>query len=335
MADTLLTYAVQTNQDPIQASPQTGDKSSLTLMIVISNDTHKIIDCQSLSFGFLKGTDAKDLFPDATGIGTSVPKGWSIKQDGSLFTATPDPSKDGHNGKIGRDGLTFVLSNIKVNEQPGTTDMTITEVTTNHTGTLSYPLEKFPPQFKIGPLTAQPLIVNEGSSTTLFWNGTGGGTYELMYADADGNTVTIMHPKGEPDQPLPANGSYTIDKLEVTPVMTFYLLITLYVPGQQEPLKAQRQCTVTVKPPQPAINSFTIKANPITPGQPFSFTLKWDIVGAFQITANDGQGGQERTLPIPNNATSYQVFPTQLITNYTLTVFPQGTTRDEENHDKK
>jgi hypothetical protein len=331
MSATLLSYAVSGNQDPIQASPQDGDPSVLTLMIVVSNSTHELIDCQSISFGFLKGTDAKDLFSDATGIGTTHPKGWNLTQNGSLFTATPETAKD---GQIGRDGLTFVLSGIKVNEQPGTTDMTITEVTAHNTATFSYPLEKFPQQFEIGSLTAQPLIVNEGSSTTLFWNGTGGGTYELMYANEDGNTVTIMHPEGEPDQPLPANGSYTIDKLKVTPTMTFYLLVTLQVAGQQEPLKAQRQCTVTVIPPKPTINSFTITANPVTPGQPFSFILNWDIVGAFQITANDGQGGQERTLPIPKNATSYQVFPTQLITNYTLTVFPQGTLRDEENHDK-
>lgn len=331
MGNKLLSYAISANQDPIQASPQKGDKSSLTLMIVVSNSTHQLIECQSISFGFLKGTGAKDLFSDATGIGTTHPTGWTIKQIGSLFTATPDTAKD---GKIGAGSLTFVLSNIKVNEQPGTTDMTITEVTTHNTATFSYPLGKFPPQFKIGPLNAQPVIVNEGSNTTLFWNGTGGGTYELMYADADGNTVTIMHPKGEPDQPLPANGSYTIDKLEVTPVMTFYLLVTLYVAGQQEPLEAQRQRTVTVIPPKPTINCFSIKANPVTPGQPFSFTLSWDVVGAFQITANDGQGGQERTLPIPKTATSYQVFPTQLITNYTLTVFPQGTLRDEENYER-
>jgi hypothetical protein len=56
MNDTLLSYAVSANQSPIQASPQTGDTSIVTLMIVVSNSTHKLIECQSMSFGFLQGT---------------------------------------------------------------------------------------------------------------------------------------------------------------------------------------------------------------------------------------------------------------------------------------
>jgi hypothetical protein len=328
MSDPLLKYAVSANQDPIQASPQQGDPSLLTLIIVVSNDTHKMINCQSISFGFLQGKNAKDLFTDSTGIGSSAPKGWTIKQAGSLFTATPDPSKDGHNGKIGLDSLTFVLSKIKVNEEPGTTHMKVTEATTKHTGTLDYPLAKFPEHFEVGPLAAKPPIVDEGGSTTLFWSGTGGGAiYELQYVDDNGNTVTISHTKGEPDQPLPSTGSYMLDNLQVTPLMTFYLMVTLQITGQNHPLQAQRECTVTVKPPRPAINSFTITANPIMPGKQFSFTLDWDVVGSFQITANDGQGGTERVLPIPNDAASYRVFPTQLVTTYTLTVFPPGKER--------
>ena len=331
MSSTLLSYAILPNQDPIQASPQKGPASLLTLTIVVSNNTHKLIDCRSISFGFLKGTDAKDLLSDATGIGTAIPKGWKLTQIGALFTAKPDTAKD---GKIGAAGLTFVLSNIKVNQQPGTTDMTITEVTTKNTGTFVQSLEKFPQQFQVDQLTAEPLIVVQGSSTTLNWSGSSGATYELLYLDEDGNTVTIMHPKGEPSQPLPPAGSYTIEDLQVTPVMTFYLLVTLKIRKQDKPLQAQRECLVTVNPPRPAINSFTITANPVTPGQQLSFILNWDVVGSFQITANDGQGGNERVLPIPNTATSYQVFPTQLVTTYTLTVFPQGAVADKEKHER-
>lgn len=39
MSDPLLTYAVSASQSPIQASPQTGDTSIVTLMIIVSNST--------------------------------------------------------------------------------------------------------------------------------------------------------------------------------------------------------------------------------------------------------------------------------------------------------
>lgn len=49
MNATLLTYAVSSTPDPIQASPQVGGSSLATPMMVVSNDTHKPIKCQSIS----------------------------------------------------------------------------------------------------------------------------------------------------------------------------------------------------------------------------------------------------------------------------------------------
>ena len=280
MSDPLLKYAISASQDPIQASPKQGTASSLTLIIVVSNSTHNLIDCQSISFGFLKGTDAKDFFADTTGIGSSAPKGWSIKQEGSLFTATPDPSKDGHNGKIGHDSLTFVLSNIKVNQEPGTTPLTVTEVTHNHTGTRDYDLDKFPPHFEVSALQATPPPpIAPGSSVTLTWSGSGGGaTYELRYEDADGNTVTITHVKGEPTQPLPASGSYTIDNLQHD--TTFYLIVTLPVPGQDKPLTIEKSFPVTVTHLPPKINLFEGKVKFIS--------SKWQLILNWETTPNTG-----------------------------------------------
>lgn len=319
MSNNPLSYAVFANQDPIQASPSVGDPSLLTLTIVVSNNTGHYVDCKSIAFSFLQGTNARDLFPDSTGISTTAPAGWGINQQGALFTATPATPED---GQIGGEGLTFVLSNIKVNDQPGTTHMTITQVTSGGTTVTDYPLAKFPQQFEVGPLTAQPLIVNQGENSTLFWSGSSGATYDIQYLVDDETTVTITETSD--GDPLPPTGSYTIQNLQLTPSITFYLLVTLQVEGQDESMQMQRQCTVTVSPPKPAINSFDIKPNPITPGQMLSFTLSWDVVGAFQITANDGEDRTERVLPIPDEDTSYPVFPTQLQTIYTLTVFGQS-----------
>lgn len=292
MSNTLLSYAVSANELPIQASPQTGDPSIVTLLIVVSNSTHQLINCQSISFGFLEGTGAKDFFSDSTGIGTSAPTGWSIKQDGALFTATPDTTKD---GEIGATGLTFSLSNIKVNNQPGTTGMTITEVTSGNTGTLSYPLAKFPPQFQVGQLTANPVSVKQGESTTLSWSCSPGATYALRYVDVNGHTVNITQTKD--GHPLPAVGSYTIDNLQVNPTI-FYLIVTLQIPGQDQPVVFDSWFPVTVSIPIVKINSFTASTQTVKyPGDNVTFT--WDVTAATQVQLNGvSVAGNSATVPV-------------------------------------
>lgn len=282
MTATLLTYAIQTTPDPLQVSATDDDPSLATLMIIVSNQTHKLIDCQSISFSFIQGANAKDFFSDSTGIKASPPTGWSIASDGALFTATPDTSKD---GKIGADGLTFTLSNIKVNEQVGTTEMTVTEVTSSNTGTLLVDLDKFPPQFYVGDLSADPDTINQGESTLLTWSGSNA-TYELHYTDANEHLVTITQTNSDPPEPLPSTGSYTIDDLQKG--TTFYLVVTLAVEGQDEPLKVKRDFTVTVNIPDVKINSFTVQPSIIyyAPGSTppaTSVTLSWDVVSASQI----------------------------------------------------
>jgi hypothetical protein len=279
MSATLLTYAIQTNPDPLQASPQTGDPELATLMIVVSNDTHQPINCERISFGFLQGTNAKDLFSDSTGIATSAPTGWSINQDDELFTFTPDTSED---GRIGAAGLTFVLSKIKVNQQAGTTPMTITEVTASNTGTQQVSLAKFPPQFSVGPLQANPVNVAVGDSTLLSWSGSGGATYELQYEDADGNTVTITHVKGEPDQPLPSTGSYTVDNLEADPTV-FTLTVVLQVNGSNSSVQVQRQVVVAV-----AEFTLDLEAAPTTVAPNGVMKLSWRTTQATSCILDPG-----------------------------------------------
>jgi hypothetical protein len=251
----------------------------VTLLIVVSNGTHKLINCQSISFGFLEGVNAKDFFSDSTGISTTVPEGWSIKQEGATFTATPDTTQA---GEIGANGLTFSLSNIKVNTEPGTTDMTITEVTSGQTGTLDYSLAKFPPQFQVSQLTANPVSVNQGESTTLSWNCSPGGVYALQYVDGEGGTVNITETKD--GHPLPAVGSYTIDNLQVNPTI-FYLIVTLNLTGQNEPLVFDSWFPVTVTIPLVKINSFTASTQTVEyPGDMVTFT--WDVTAATQVQLN-------------------------------------------------
>jgi microcystin-dependent protein len=326
MSDTLLSYAVSTDPDPLQVSPTTGAPTEATLTIVVSNNTHQYIECTSLSFSFLQGTLAKDLFSDSTGIASSAPSGWSITQNGVLFTAKPNSSSD---GKIGPDGLPFVLSSIKVNEQVGTTDMTITEVTTKGTGALDYPLAKFPLQFNVGPLTADPPTINAGESTTLSWSGSSGATYVLQYLDKDGNTVTITHVKNEPTQPLPSTGTYTIDDVEVD--TTFYLLVSLTVPGQDEPLTATRFFPVIVAPLPPHIDYFRPQGCTDEDCIIYAseFVLEWQIENAtgMQLTATDSTG--THVIEVPWGSTSTKITQTQNETEYVMTIQNQTDKEDK------
>ena len=142
MSNTLLSYAVATNPDPIQISPQQGNPSLLTLMIVVSNNTHQIIQCAGIAFSFPRGVNANALCSNIQGIEATAPNGWNIQQNGFLFMASPNTPPSGN---IAGNGLVFVLSNIQVNQQPGVCYLMITE-NTGQQGVLNIPLAKFPPQ---------------------------------------------------------------------------------------------------------------------------------------------------------------------------------------------
>ena len=304
MSDTLLTYAVLTTPDPIQASPQTGDPSLATLTIVVSNPKGHAVSCQSIEFVFVEGTNARDFFSESTGIGATAPAGWSLMQSGAVFTAKPDSPQD---GEIGAGGLVFILSNIGVNQEPGTTEMTVVEETSSGTGTLSLPLAKFPPQFTVGDLVATPDTVEQGGGTLLTWSGSSGATYELHYTDAEGQLVSITHPAGDPNDPLPSTGSYQIDNLQAS--TTFYLSATVSIPGQDEPLKVERTFPVTVQIPPVEIVSFTAQTEYHFDNSSSSPTgvyalLSWDVTSASQVLLNGNVvEGNSMRVPISGDTT--------------------------------
>jgi hypothetical protein len=294
MSTPLLTYNVTSNPDPIQASPTTGNSSLATLVIVASNSTSRIIDCKSIVFSFPVGQNAKDFSGDTTGIQTTPPSGWSIEQSSGVFTAAPDTPVAGH---VGPAGLTFVFSQIKVNQQPGTFDLTVTETTATQTGVLVIPLGKFPPQFIVKPLKASPLSVGPGGSTTLTWCGSSGATYVLQYND-------VVITKTTDGQPLPAIGSYAVKDLQED--TTFSLVVTLQGPGEGQPM-VQRQCTVTVVRAQ----IFQFNAFPLTLGMDATCKLSWET-NADQCYLDPGN----QNVSAPDGSTS---MPIHASTNLTLT----------------
>ena len=287
MNETLLDYAINPTPNPIQASPSTGDPSQASLVLVVSNKSGDIITCSNIALSFRTGTNAEDFCSDPTGISSSPQTGWNVRQQASLFVFTPDTKEK---GQVGGDGLVFTLSGIKVNQQPGTFVITIAEEASDphapdQIRSLNKQLTKFPALFAVGDLNANPPIVESGGSTTLSWSGSGSSAnytalYEIQYVDADGDKVTIDHPKGEENQPLPPIGGYTVDELKADPT-TFYLLVTVQIQGSNNPLVVTRETTVTVIPPHPAVNTYTGELQ-----SDGSLLLKWTTLGDTAILPN-------------------------------------------------
>jgi hypothetical protein len=301
MSDTLLTYSIETNPDPIQISPTDGAPSLATLTITVSNSpppdpvtglppAHPpIIQCSSIVFNLHKGFNAKDFGSDLTIAGSSAPEGWHIDPDGNgNFTVTPTTSS----APVGSEGLVFVLEGIKVNLQPGTTWMTITETAARPNEDpddriTSISLGKFPLKFSVGDLDANPQSVALNGSTTLTWNGTEGAEYTLEYDD-----VVIQHTKS--GEALPASGSYKIDGLQRD---TVFNLLVRYVENPASIAKVQRSRTVTIL--EAHIDNFV--ADPLTIGKGLPCEVQWET-NADTCTLD--YAGQTVQVAAPNGSTT-------------------------------
>ena len=140
MSATLLSY---TCYPETVAVSQPGEPSLAAVVIMVTNPTHNADGCTSIVFSFLVGPAAVDLCADPTAIQATAPLGWSFGAPNSGdFTATPDTPAD---GDVDVAGLTFVFSNILVNDQAGPTELKITEVTASgHQGERDFWVTKEP-----------------------------------------------------------------------------------------------------------------------------------------------------------------------------------------------
>jgi YVTN family beta-propeller protein len=129
---TILDYAINTSPNPLQLTPEGEPSVDTTLTIIVSNNTNSVVQCRSIQINIPFGVNAKNLTSED--YDTQKPDGWDLDKDGGRLTATPHAADA---GKIGRHGLTFILSNVHVNSQPGTVCVTITEETVDESGNVS------------------------------------------------------------------------------------------------------------------------------------------------------------------------------------------------------
>jgi hypothetical protein len=271
VTDTLLTYALFVDPDPLQVN------GSCILTLVVSNSTRAPITCGAIRLTLPVGTNAKDLIPSGVGIETQRPPDWSAGQDGGVITLTPS----GDAGTIKGDSVTFVIAT-SINGEPGTATMTIDETASSpaqptpaeRTATIALP--KFPIQFRLSELTTQDHDVAYGGSAMLMWTGAGEKViYTLEYQPADDGV------------PVTANvcnvGPYTAQNLTRSGSVIFTLTASVTVPGQDEPLIAQRERTVAIE-----TLSLSLAVAPPTVGMNGLARLRWRAPNADHCTLEDG-----------------------------------------------
>jgi WD40 repeat protein len=289
----LLDYALSTTPRPIQVS------TPGTILVVASNpggysdipeQDYVVVDSIVFDFG-PKGADASNLTTvDGTAWKVIAPAGWTTPTvSGLKFTFIPPPDQ----AKIfPANGLQFTFSQIPVNATVGTATLAIGETASSPGNPAepdfyppqpralrkrTRPIGKFPVDFSVGDLTAQPPEVPVGGATVLAWSGSAGAAYEISY---NGLRVT-QHADGtllQPQDTYPKTSAGD-PALSVSARTTFTLTVTYTPPGGSDPAIFQRQVTVSVYSPQPDISLFT--ATPefiqVPAGSPSAITLTWTV----------------------------------------------------------
>jgi hypothetical protein len=230
-----LSYAVLSDPDPLRASPGGAyDPNLASLTVLVTNDSGDPVPVRSIILRLPEGSGARDLTPNISGVNSEAPDRWHVTKKEGRFTLAPELPEDGI--LAAGEGLFITLSEIEINDRPGVWSLEIVEETGEATtgtaaaGSLAIPLAKFPFELYVSDLAAEPLVIEPGGSTTLFWEGSDGATYSLY----DGQTTTVA----------PSVGSYTVDGL--TQTTTFYLTATLV--GAEDLPPVIRERTVTVRP---------------------------------------------------------------------------------------
>jgi hypothetical protein len=304
--NTQLSYALEVT-DPIVAD------GGITMTLIASNSTGDTITFQSAALAFPEGTNATDLIAGGAAIATQPPDGWTVGVSGGTVTFTAP------GGGVAMAGgeLTFTIQTT-ANASPGSANVMLTETAADppggfQQGTGTFPLTKFPVGFSLSDLstmTNEGLEVPYGQPALLTWTATGEGvscTLDYQPAQSGGQVNQAV-----PDIP-PATGFQT-EALTYSGEVTFTLTAQVSVLGQDNPLVAHRQCSVTVE-----AMSLNVVVEPPAVGVNGLVRLTWDAPNADHCELQDGT-------TLPASGTRYMLLQTSQA--FTITAYgADGQTR--------
>ena len=264
----LLDYALRVQPDPLVA----GGRSLLVLDASYSGDD--LVACQSIQLTLPVGTDASDLIDGSKGISTEPPAGWTAQVANGVVTFTPP----GGSIAIDKNGPTFKVATV-ANAKAGTAAVGLTEWATDDGGASqqgggAFAVPKFPADFSLGGLAPVPpdkLDYGHGERVYLTWVTSGTDvSCVLKYQPAGfGGPISV----DVPNNPDPAG--FETEPLTRSGSVTFTLYAEVHVLGQDNPLIASEQLTVSVE-----IVDYQLRAEPARVGVNGLTWLQWDAPDA-------------------------------------------------------
>ena len=248
-AATALEFSLNTDPDPIRVSPSTGDVERADLVIVASRRSSEAIECNKITVTIPTGPNSPDLALDLTGIDpqTSLTD-WTATTDAAAKTITFAPTS-GH-ATISRDeGITIQLMGLRINRQVGTAPLVIRVYSRLADDgdflpdTTTLDIGKFPADFYLRNLIADPLIIDNGESVKLTWEAGGVSSLRLLYDTTDVNVLGLS--------------TYPVNNVSHTTV--FYLRATVQVGNNT----AERtlSTTVTIRVPDLDVGNLFIRGD--------------------------------------------------------------------------
>ncbi|MCE4946629.1 hypothetical protein LVX13_26420 [Streptomyces albulus] len=194
-----LVYELTTQPDPLRVSPAQGALEHGDIVIVGSALNFNTIEIQRITVGFPVGDLAHSLTEHLRDIeatvnheGSSWPPAHNEAEQEIVFnapggTATVEPGQ----------GVTIQLRNIPINRQVGSVPLTVIvswrrEGTTNWRDDVdTLTVGKFPPDFTLANLKADPIALEHSGSTTLTWEASDNATYKLLYGTAEIDVTNV------------------------------------------------------------------------------------------------------------------------------------------------
>jgi hypothetical protein len=270
---TLLTYALGVAPQPVQAS------DPMIFTLTVSNATDNIITCTEIQLLLPVGTDTTDLIEAGVTVDVGPQAEWQVGAAGGIVTLTAPAG----GAVIEGDQLVFTIATT-VNATPGTAIVTLAETAASgsaqsQTGEACWTVDKFPDDFSLSSLDTEPpghYDIAYGATAELMWTATGAGvTCMLDYQPAeDGAPVS---------QPVGNAGPLVTQPLTRPEGVIFTVTASVHVLGQDEPLIAQSQLSVSVE-----ALSLAVEVEPPVVGVGGLVRLRWDAANADHCVLDDG-----------------------------------------------